>query len=94
MKAIYDWKEGDKNVGVICDWFNLDHTRQRISGQLIEQAMFSHGLHPFEYYVCSLPSARFSVTQNKSDVEETGAMWDMGLHGTSQLEHVPVILLK
>ncbi len=56
--------------------------------------MFSHGLHPFEYYVCSLPSARFSVTQNKSDVEETGAMWDMGLHGTSQLEHVPVILLK
>lgn len=34
MKPIYAWKEGDKNVGVICDWFNLDHTRQRISGQL------------------------------------------------------------
>jgi hypothetical protein len=63
MKPIYDWKEGDKNVGVICDHrFNLDHTRQQISGQLIEQAMFSHGLYPFEYYVCNLPSVSFSVT--------------------------------
>jgi hypothetical protein len=71
-------KEGDKNVGVICDWFNLDHTRQQISGHLIEQAMFSHGLHPFEYYVRSLPSASFSVTQNKSDVGENGAMLGHG----------------
>ena len=67
-KPIYDWKEGDKNVGVICDWFILDNKKQRISGLLIEQAMFSHGLHPCEYYVCSLPSPTFSVTQNKSEV--------------------------
>jgi hypothetical protein len=67
-KPIYDWKECEKNVGVICDWFILDNKKQRISGLLIEQAMFSHGLHPCEYYVCSLPSPTFSVTQNKSEV--------------------------
>ncbi|XP_045023267.1 uncharacterized protein LOC123466338 [Daphnia magna] len=67
-KPIYDWKEGDKNVGVICDWFILDNKKQRISGLLIEQAMFSHGLHPCEYYVCSVPSPTFSVSQNKSEV--------------------------
>jgi hypothetical protein len=34
-KPAYTWQEDEKQMGAVCDWFNLHHPRQGISGTFI-----------------------------------------------------------
>ena len=66
QKPIYDWQEGDKETGAVCDWYSLYHSRQKISGLLSIQEMYSHGPHPCKYYVCSVPPPQYASINGKN----------------------------
>jgi len=55
---IHQWEKGTKNVGVNCTWYRFDN--QHKGSKIIAQrgtklAVISHGFHPCETYICSLP---------------------------------------
>ena len=60
---ILEW-DGEKcNVGALCIWYEVDYDRVRdsegnfnIQTKLKDIPVVSHGFHPCETYVCSLPS--------------------------------------
>ncbi len=57
-RSIYEWEKGTPDIGVNCTWYKFDG--QKVSSRTISSsgtklAVYSHGFHPCETYICSLP---------------------------------------
>lgn len=58
--TILEW-DGEENVGALCHWYNFEHKKQNLSGELKPVEVSIHGFHPCNFYVCSVPPPQLDM---------------------------------
>lgn len=57
-KFVWEWID-EENIGALCVWYSFEKRGNDLTGRLLETIVSSHGFHPCQYYVCSVPPPKY-----------------------------------